>query len=314
MEPGETPDPGESPTWGTSTLKVVLGSTTLDAAILYYFGWLRTNANAARIGLDPSVFGFDAEDYILRSAPAVLASVGVIVIAGALAKLVGSSTTRAIERGGWRSNVSDRSMRTVAGFAGATGVGVTLLGFRLGLRNLNDVRLVSPLLLFGGAALLWISSVLWVAPEGTRSFYRTNRQEISVLVGGIGVVAVSMLLSSLAIANGRTAANRSMNCLMALPAATVYADAPIPALARYEHTTVDNDTGETTGYTYSGLRFMAETNGRWFLPTPGFSNLAEGSSVMAMVPVRDDLQIVFSRPEAPDGATAEQLRSAANYC
>ena len=121
MEPGETPDPGESPTWGTSTLKVVLGSTTLDAAILYYFGWLRTNANAARIGLDPSVFGFDAEDYILRSAPAVLASVGVIVIAGALAKLVGSSTTRAIERGGRRSNVSDRSMRTVAGFAGATG-------------------------------------------------------------------------------------------------------------------------------------------------------------------------------------------------
>jgi hypothetical protein len=56
------------------TLRAVgtlVAPTTLVVALLYYFGWARTSTQAFVMGLDESLFGFTAQDYILRSITAM---------------------------------------------------------------------------------------------------------------------------------------------------------------------------------------------------------------------------------------------------
>ncbi len=45
----------------------IVAPTTLVVALLYYFGWARTSAEAHALGLDDSLFGYSTQDYILRS-------------------------------------------------------------------------------------------------------------------------------------------------------------------------------------------------------------------------------------------------------
>ena len=51
----------------TCGLLSVVAPTTLVVALLYYFGWARTSAQAHAMGLDDSLFGYSTQDYILRS-------------------------------------------------------------------------------------------------------------------------------------------------------------------------------------------------------------------------------------------------------
>ena len=45
----------------------LVAPTTLVVALLYYFGWARTSAEAHALGLDDSLFGYSTQDYVLRS-------------------------------------------------------------------------------------------------------------------------------------------------------------------------------------------------------------------------------------------------------
>src|SRR6266516_2197364 len=49
------------------TITLVIGPTTLLAASLFYFGWILTNARMLYFGIDTSILGFSAQDFILRS-------------------------------------------------------------------------------------------------------------------------------------------------------------------------------------------------------------------------------------------------------
>lgn len=66
----------------TSTPTVTLGGilrgvalvgppVTVATALLFYFGWATTNAQAAAMGLDVSIFGMGTTDYVLRSLDAL---------------------------------------------------------------------------------------------------------------------------------------------------------------------------------------------------------------------------------------------------
>ena len=67
-------------------ISLVVAPTTLLTALLYYFGWLSTNRFSRYFGIDPSTFGFSAQDYLLRAiAPAfgpliVLAASGLLFV------------------------------------------------------------------------------------------------------------------------------------------------------------------------------------------------------------------------------------------
>ena len=58
----------------------VVAPTTLFTALLYYFGWVYTNARALYFGLDPSALGFSTQDYLLRSIEPVFFPLSVLLI------------------------------------------------------------------------------------------------------------------------------------------------------------------------------------------------------------------------------------------
>ncbi|MEC3852562.1 hypothetical protein [Paenarthrobacter ureafaciens] len=48
-------------------LSVIGPPLTVATALLVYFGWARTDAQAKAMGLDVSLFGYTVQDFILRS-------------------------------------------------------------------------------------------------------------------------------------------------------------------------------------------------------------------------------------------------------
>lgn len=50
-----------------ATAGTITSQTVLITGLLYYFGWVRTNATLAYFGLDTSMVGFSTTDYLLRS-------------------------------------------------------------------------------------------------------------------------------------------------------------------------------------------------------------------------------------------------------
>jgi hypothetical protein len=48
-------------------LVAMLDLRSQRAAVMFYFGWRRSALQAADMGIDESLFGFTAQDYVLRS-------------------------------------------------------------------------------------------------------------------------------------------------------------------------------------------------------------------------------------------------------
>ena len=60
----------------------IVAPTTLLTAVLFYFGWVYTNARALYFGIDPSALGFSTQDYLLRSIEPVFLPLAIVLIAG----------------------------------------------------------------------------------------------------------------------------------------------------------------------------------------------------------------------------------------
>jgi hypothetical protein len=73
------------------SLGALLGLLT---AVMYYFGWRRSDVQARAMGLDVSLFGFSSQDYVLRSISSLFLPLLVLLAAG-LAALAGQ---RRVER------------------------------------------------------------------------------------------------------------------------------------------------------------------------------------------------------------------------
>jgi hypothetical protein len=66
--PGPAPGTGESPLRSALSVLITLGPPlTIATALMFYFGWARSNTQARFMGLDVSLFGFSTQDYGLQS-------------------------------------------------------------------------------------------------------------------------------------------------------------------------------------------------------------------------------------------------------
>jgi hypothetical protein len=82
-------EPAGVPSEGEQRLSRVLKALTqitsyvaFTTALLYYFGWRRSEAQARAFGADASVFGMSSEDYVLRSIDVVLIPLLILLLAG----------------------------------------------------------------------------------------------------------------------------------------------------------------------------------------------------------------------------------------
>lgn len=287
-----SPAPDGSATRWKRTLEVlsVVGPPlTVVTALLVYFGWARTDAQAKAMGLDVSLFGYTVQDFILRSIQSLFQPLAWLAVIGLLWLMLDRAVARVLE--------SSRHGKLVK--LGATVI--LLLGFALAavmwiavtVRPEQGV-LYAPFLIAAGLVVgSWALGVRRRAAGSTVPGAYAGRRGIE---GWLVFVLVTLLLfwgtSDYAQALGRGAAVDYQERAHLLPTAVVYSKERLAV-------TVPNVKEEAAGtdaaplYRYTGLRLLVVSGGRIFLLNDGWS-LERGRVVV--LPDNGSVRVEYGNP------------------
>lgn len=247
----------------------VVAPTTLLSALLFYFGWVRTNALYSHFGVEASTLGFSTQDYLLRSVEAVYVPLGVLLILAVVGLWLHAFVLELL--------VNRRQLRVLQ----VAVVVLALVGLILSIRGIvgvvfprisNRDFLVTPLSLGMGTILTAYSHSLW-----RRSRAAAGRGNVDIQPGWFGtvnLVLVAMLVvlclfwatSNYAKAYGRGLAISFASELTRRPAVVLYSEQSLylrsPGIIE---TILNEDPGARFRVRYSGLRFLTESQGKLFL-------------------------------------------------
>lgn len=262
-------------------LSIVGPPLTVVTALLVYFGWARTDAQAKAMGLDVSLFGYTVQDFILRSVQSLFQPLAWLVVIALLWRMVDRSVSTFLEKAQHlgtqqHSRLVHRISTAVlvAGFAYAAVMWVVIVA------QPERIVLYAPFLIAAGLLVgAWALSVRRrAAASGGSPVRATSRALERTLV----FVLVTLLLfwgtSDYAQALGRGAAVDYQERSSLLPTAVVYSGERLAV-------TVPNVREESVGteaaplFRYSGLRLLVVSGGRIFLLNDGW-NLAQGRVVV----------------------------------
>ncbi len=193
---------------------------TLVTAVLFYFGWRRSEAQSRVMGIDVSLFGFTSQDYVLRSISSLylplllLAGLGLVWV-----KLHGTASAWLMRRAAGPQAQRDPVLRTakwVSVLAGAVGVGCLIFTLSAGstdpqaavqwlAQRLSPTRWVIPLTMLVCVVVIaycgWIRRVLAPNEVPPRAPWQ------SILSGALAAVIVILcgfwILEEYAAAVGR---------------------------------------------------------------------------------------------------------------
>ena len=281
------PDTGKRPAIGLErglqVVTAIVAPTTLLTALLFYFGWIRTNALFQYFGVDATTLGFTTQDYLLRSSEALYVPLGTLLVVGLVALWLHSVVAT------WLA--ARRRLDLLRGIAVALG----LVGLALFARGVAGVALprlsrtdflVTPVCLGLGSALGAYGRWLWLRRREVLDDHRDATQPgwagttSLVLVVLLMVVSLFWATTNYARAYGRGRAAQYARLLAVRPGVVVYSadrlflqgpgvvETPLPA---GQHTSYR--------YRYSGLRLLTESRGHLFLLPAGWT-LTDGSAIV----------------------------------
>jgi hypothetical protein len=261
-----------------ATILVFASQTVLITALLYYFGWVRTQANFGYFGVDTSLLGFTTADYVLRSINSAFPPLtGVALVALLLLSFHRWVVVRVVA-----APVNTATGKMLTAFVSAA----PLLGVALGAVVLigllfpdeigRPLGLALPLMLMSIVGVLgysWHLRSLRLAEAGRRQEDRRvssqTRARSGVLVA-VGLLGVLWWLALYAAQVGEGAAMDSVAALPDEPEIIVYSSDRIaldgPGVVVDEITQV----GSKYRYRYSGLRLLIQTSGRYILIPAGW--------------------------------------------
>ncbi|MBB2947650.1 hypothetical protein FB565_007421 [Actinoplanes lutulentus] len=254
----------ESEAAGTAVLIRVLEAVGLVVApfatltgLLYYFGWVRTNAIFSEFGIDANLLKYTTQDYLLRSAGVAFRPCAAVLLGAAVVLLAHRLLTRALENRPRHRQAVLSEVIALALLLLAPGVGV-LFG-----RTSLLTPLTAAAALITGVLLLEVAVSLWTAGERTERLLRRG------IVAGVVVVGLFWAFSVYAQQTGdRLAAGLSGNLGVLANAVVLSTD----DLSLAGPGVVRTDLGEGVAYRYqyTGLRLLVYRNDRWFLLPSGW--------------------------------------------
>jgi hypothetical protein len=281
--PAPTPGAGAAPASVRTLLQVFwseVAPTTLLTALLYYFGWARTSAQAQYLGLDDSVLGYSTQEYLLRSISAMFLPLGAML----LLALAWASGHVALSR--WITDVSaddpDRRRRPVSWLLwGLVAMGMALLAVGvLGavFPNRAGYDLVTPLSFGFGTALTSYGVFLrrrWLAhatpSSGAADEARWLRSFMVTLVALVVALSLFWAVSDYAGAVGRGRGQQLVANLARRPSVVVYTPKRLQLAAPGVRETVLEDPDAAYRFRYSGLKLLFRSNDKYFLLPVGWS-------------------------------------------
>jgi len=309
--PGPVPPRGLTRQDVFSALGALGAVLTLVTAVLFYFGWRRSDVQAGAMGIDVSLFGFSSQDYVLRSISSLylplLAVLGLALgwlwLHAWLTELVRSDRLAAGDR---RARLARWTGRTAVALA-AVAAGCVLFAAVAGIRpplpvvgwlahGLADAEWVVPLTLVlataAAAYVGWIHRQLRpTRPPAARPLWQAVLP--AALVAGTLLLGGFWLLEEYASAVGRGYAQRLGATADRLPRTMVLSARPlgIDAPGVHEQRLGAPGTPEVR-YRTTGLRLLARSGGKVILVHDGWR---AGSGTVIVLPDSDDLAWQFSR-------------------
>jgi hypothetical protein len=278
-------------------IATLVGPTSLVVALLYYFGWARTQAQARAMGLDDSLFGFSTQDYVLRSVSPMFWP----VFLGTVAVLVGLMFHRALTawvRGSGpapaRAKHRARVLWTVVGVA-ATLAAVFLVLGAVGANVRSPSRLVSlgsPLAVTVGVVLLGYAGYVFQTLVA-----RPRDDADPPIIGPLAWSAMSALLllslfwtvSHYAAIRGIDFAGEVERTLPRQPDVAVYSAERLHLMPPVQETELPGDDAAYR-YVYTDLKLLFRSDAKLFLRPSDVS-----SDRNIILPESSDIRVEFSR-------------------
>ena len=248
---------------------------TILTALLYYFGWTRTSAQASAMGLDVSLFGYSPQDYIIRSVNALYTP-----LVGAL---VASLLWLVIDR--WLAALIKRAGKDGAWVARFTiipiGIGILVaVGTLVFLIVEGRAVLFTPYLIAAGVLLAAWGVRLHrkiVAADGQTISIEQRATETTLV---LALVTLLLFWGSADVAQGlgRRLALTYEGTVTELPRSAVYSSERLAIGVPNVHEE-QIGTPESPEYRYTGLRLLVLSGGRFFFLHDGW-NLATGTVII----------------------------------
>ena len=269
----------------------VVAPTALLTALLYYFGWVVTNAQAAVFGLDESALAYSTRDYLLRSTGAIFIPLGCILLLGVVwiwAHTILSDWAEIAERRETASRISKAIF-----VSGIAMVVIALVGV---IRPTSMSTIVPPLLFSLGIPLCAYAAFLHgrVRPNRRRSGgpgspLRLLNATIVVLLVALSVFWV---IGEYAERVGHTRALNAAARLALRPSVVVYSAQRlhIDASGVQETELLGSDSAEH--FRYSGLKLLFRANGKYFM-VPGGWTPTDGITIV--LPDTQEFRFEFIR-------------------
>jgi hypothetical protein len=259
---------------------------TVATALLFYFGWARAEAQAAYMGLDVSLFGYAAQDYILISISALfLPLVGLL-----LAAVVWVALDRWLRR-----RIDEDRGRAVT--VRAVGIAALLSGLMIGigllLAILTSTAMFAPYLMALGVLIAtWCISLRRQSRGGHLATLTTEQRAVeTTLVLSIVTLLLFWGTADYAQALGRRLALDFEQGVQFMPRAEVYSLKPL-GIGANAIKEVKVGTGDAALYRYDGLRLLVLSGGRFFFLHDGWT--ARDGTVIVL-PDDNSVRIEFKR-------------------
>jgi hypothetical protein len=283
------PERGAAPTAGgaeeSPLLKIVelIGAiaapVTVLTALLYYFGWVRTNAIFRYFGADPALLAFGLPEYLTRSAGTAFKPVVILLLVAALLMIAGRAIDAAQRR--WPDvtvtfHTHEFTLRPIPTLLLVAGVVAVLIGVAAAVGLTAYPPAWAALTLACGGLAAWHGARHLASPTGLLS--SPSLAERALL---FAMIATALFWATAAYSQqvGDQLAQFIDSDLATQPEVTI-------------HSADDLNLGTVPGtegqgkfpHTYRGLRLLYYANERWFLLT---DELTE-SGRHRLVIVRDD--------------------------
>jgi hypothetical protein len=252
----------------------VVAPTSAVTALLYYFGWTRTNVEATALGLDDSLFGYSVQDYLLRSMSSMFAPlvVGLLATLAAIAfhTVLLSRARNPGRDGSVAERVDVRVIRRAMFIVAASGLLLLIAGYATNrLDHPSEALYVaSPVAVTVGVVCLVYSANLYrnfilKSPSTVITYERFS----GVVSGSIVVLLILCLfwsVSHFAVVKGLNLAAEVERSLSSRPGVVVYSEKRLYLQPPVVETALDPD-GAAYNYAYTKLRLLFESDGKYFL-------------------------------------------------
>jgi hypothetical protein len=269
---------------GVLQLVTAIGSPiAVGTALLFYFGWRRSEAQAEALGFDVSVLGMSPQDFMLRSIPVLFFPVALLLVAGLAAVWAHAWLMGRVERSPSGDGVLRVARALRWSWALLPALGVVLLVVAPPFGNLVLPLLVTLGMLGGGYGAMLRRRV-------TRDPARTP---LPVVLLAAALVAVLLFWQTERLARvvGEALASQIGADVGRLTAVTVYSPRKLqlgPEIAETRFPEAES----ADRYRYRGLRLLDHADDKYFLIPDTWTR--EGARLIV---IRDDgaTRVEFSR-------------------